>query len=347
MVPEPSLKSVNWVPGMLLTPEHFLEQERFTDDLVGWVLRYASSVTGLVGAGARRVVPPEKRHTHDPDVDLVGFEVFVRSVRGITPSGRIVEVAEPLRGIVPAGEIPRDGYYLTVVHPGSRAESRCGAEDAPARYRHVPYRLELATEPDRYPDALVVARLVDRSDGDGLRVDPDYLPPCASVLAHSRLYANWTQLQAELAELARRVTENHPLVADYIRFVERHHESPTFDRQLLTLVERVAAAVDDCISTTSDPGQSPRTIFGAVELLGARVGLALGLVARDDRFHPLAPDMDDLRKSFRTLPETARDAGFREDHGRAAAQALAVVERIAQVLDAVRHGTKAITSTGI
>jgi len=47
------LTTVNWEHGMLLTPEHFLRQERYMDSALLWVLRYATSHYGLVGGGAR------------------------------------------------------------------------------------------------------------------------------------------------------------------------------------------------------------------------------------------------------------------------------------------------------
>ncbi len=47
------LKSVHWLTGMLLTPQHFERQDRFTEETAGWVLRHAVAHAGLVGGGLR------------------------------------------------------------------------------------------------------------------------------------------------------------------------------------------------------------------------------------------------------------------------------------------------------
>ena len=47
------LDSVNWEHGMLLTPEHFLRQERHFDSMLLWLLRYSTDAYGLVGGGPR------------------------------------------------------------------------------------------------------------------------------------------------------------------------------------------------------------------------------------------------------------------------------------------------------
>ena len=64
------LNSVNWEHGMLLTPEHFLRQERYFDSALLWALRYTTNVFGLVGGGAR--LPESERGAvrHDPIVTV-------------------------------------------------------------------------------------------------------------------------------------------------------------------------------------------------------------------------------------------------------------------------------------
>src|SRR3954467_6573971 len=91
------LTSVNWEFGMLLTPEHFLKQERYLEAQLLWALRYASSSWGLVGGGPR--IPESERGVvkYDPVVSLeedeTGLSITVTQCRAITPSGGIVEIA--------------------------------------------------------------------------------------------------------------------------------------------------------------------------------------------------------------------------------------------------------------
>src|SRR5208282_3056556 len=53
------LNSVNWEHGMLLTPDHFVRQERYFDSSLLWILRYATNSYGLVGGGPR--LPEDER----------------------------------------------------------------------------------------------------------------------------------------------------------------------------------------------------------------------------------------------------------------------------------------------
>src|SRR5262249_61769302 len=65
-----NLGSVNWTQGMLLTPEHFLRQERDFDSALLWAIHYALDGYGLVGSGGR-VEPAERGAAqHDPVINI-------------------------------------------------------------------------------------------------------------------------------------------------------------------------------------------------------------------------------------------------------------------------------------
>jgi hypothetical protein len=51
------LRSVNWISGMLLTPEHFGAQDRYIDSAFGWLLRNAIPATGLLAAASASTPP--------------------------------------------------------------------------------------------------------------------------------------------------------------------------------------------------------------------------------------------------------------------------------------------------
>src|SRR5437868_9495482 len=61
-----SLSSVNWEHGMLLSPDHFLRQERYVDSSLLWILRYATDSHGLVGGGPRVANSERGAVRHDP-----------------------------------------------------------------------------------------------------------------------------------------------------------------------------------------------------------------------------------------------------------------------------------------
>ena len=64
------LNSVNWEHGMLLTPEHFLRQERYFDSAILWMLRYGNPTFGLVGGGPRLPEAERGAVRHDPVVTV-------------------------------------------------------------------------------------------------------------------------------------------------------------------------------------------------------------------------------------------------------------------------------------
>src|SRR5512140_2931826 len=90
------LRSVNWVEGMFLAPDHFLRQERYVESLMLWLLHYVVPAGGLLGGGAR-VAPSERGAARfDPIVEVDEAEdvlrVSVMQCRGLTHGGGIVDV---------------------------------------------------------------------------------------------------------------------------------------------------------------------------------------------------------------------------------------------------------------
>src|ERR1700730_3838645 len=98
------LNSVNWEHGMLLTPDHFLRQERYFDSMLLWALRYTTNAFGLVGGGPRLAEAERGAARYDPIVaiseDEEALNISVTQCRAITPAGCIIE-------IVPVGPIQR------------------------------------------------------------------------------------------------------------------------------------------------------------------------------------------------------------------------------------------------
>ena len=84
--------------GDVLTPEHFLQQDRHNEELVVWLLRYCVPVSGLVGGGVRLDAVEQGLAKLDPKVDLVNdgdrLRVSVLRARAITPSGELIDVDE-------------------------------------------------------------------------------------------------------------------------------------------------------------------------------------------------------------------------------------------------------------
>ncbi len=152
---EAALRSVNWEHGMLLTPEHFLRQEKYLESLAGWSQRYLAAGSGLVGGGIRLPESDLGTVRHDPEVSLSenaeALGISVKRARGLTAAGTIVDVEsvgevharfpkEQLAGVAEA-------LVYVVCEPGERVK----IEGAPDSFnpqmrteRVASYRLALA-----------------------------------------------------------------------------------------------------------------------------------------------------------------------------------------------------------
>jgi hypothetical protein len=90
------LRSVHWEHGMLLTPEHFLRQERYVDSTLLWLLRYGTPVYGLVGTGPRVEPAVRGAATYDPVIDVHDHadvvKVSVSQCRGLSAAGDIIDI---------------------------------------------------------------------------------------------------------------------------------------------------------------------------------------------------------------------------------------------------------------
>ena len=91
------LRSVNWSQGMFLTPDHFLQQERYLDSMFLWILRYALPSHGLIGGGPRVDATERGAARYDPvvEIDDAGdtLKITVTQCRGLTPGGNFVDTS--------------------------------------------------------------------------------------------------------------------------------------------------------------------------------------------------------------------------------------------------------------
>src|SRR5262245_32909708 len=154
---EINLGSVNWTQGMLLTPEHFLRQEKYFDSALLWAIHYALDGYGLVGSGGR--AEPAERGTakHDPviniDDDGEEVKVSVGQCRGLSPAGDIIEISpsNAIDNSFPKSQIEGHqevGVYIVCAPHDKTVEN--GYED-PANpqiksTRRQRYRLQLRSE---------------------------------------------------------------------------------------------------------------------------------------------------------------------------------------------------------
>jgi hypothetical protein len=346
------LRSVNWVTGMLLTPEHFVRQDGYIDESLGWMLRYCVPGAGLVGGGVRLDSGQRGLAGFDPRVDVsddgTSVRIAVVQARGITPSGEIIEVTpeDTVRTELRKGELAGAHELLVyLVHTGEREDdpASVGSDDFnpdQAALRRPKYRVSLGADADAIAHAIAVGQLRRASETLAFELDGGFVPACATVLAHSALYAAWTRLQSEIKLLAGRFAELHRTVARYADQIAQRGVDVRGDQDILAFIERAVLALDACAYDTLDPAMAPHRFFQQVDRAGRRVALALDLSAHTRDYFQLLAGADAsynaLLEEERTLLASSREAGARDDLRRAIAgaeQTLGSVRRLVEALE--------------
>lgn len=273
-----ALTAVNWEHGMLLTPEHFLRQERYVDSSLLWALRYATSAFGLVGGGARLAENERGAVRHDPIVtlseDQESISISVTQCRALTPAGCIIE-------ITPEGALHRrflkaelegvsqTGIYITssphekeiVDGPVDEANPQMRTE------RRNLYRLSLMVSAQDAPYSVAVARIRRAQVGAGYEKDRSYIPPSTSMASFSDLTAGWRKIVEEISALADRYLELNRAMQQYLVLFRERGIDTELDRETLAFVNRMVVALEDCIFEILDPTQPPQLFFSRLKRL--------------------------------------------------------------------------------
>lgn len=300
------LNSVNWEHGMLLTPEHFLRQERYVDSLIGWALRYATNAAGLVGGGPRILESELGAARFDPVVSLHEDEesltVTVTQCRGLTSGGVVIEIdsSNPVTRTFPKTEL--DGVQETPIYLVCDPREKEPVDGAPDEYnpqmqteRRASIRLSLRVSADRAAYALVAAQIRRQRYGAGFEKNTEFIPACTTMAGHSELAAGYRKIVEELTFLAERYAELHRAMREYlVLFTERGIETEV-DTQTVAFVDRMVASLEDCVYEALDYTQTPQRFFGQLR-----------------RFVHSAAVAFDLTPGMQTYYETLKEAGETE-----------------------------------
>ncbi len=346
------LRSVNWISGMLLTPEHFDGQDRHIAATFGWLLRHTVAASGLVGGGLRLDAAERGLAAHDPRLEVSDdgrtVAVTVLQARGITGRGGPVEIAPAtaVRGETPKAELAgAREVFVYVVRSGDWEEDpqSVGADQANptmAAYRRPRYEVLFGVPADRLGNALVVGRLRRASESLAFDRDTQFIPACATMLAHSELFAGWSRVQAELGLLGGDFGELHRAVARYAEQVSRRGVDSRPDTDVLAFTERAVLALDHCASETSDPAIAPVRFFEQVDRLGRRVALALDLSSSTQSYFQTLAGADasygDLMEEERGVLAARRESGARDDLRQALARADDTLRRLRRLVEALQ-----------
>lgn len=280
------LTSVNWEHGMLLTPDHFLRQERYFDAGLLWTLRYATSGFGLVGGGPRLAEAERGAVRHDPvisvDEDEESLNIAVTQCRAITPAGCIVEISpdHPVTHRFPRADLEgltETGIYI-VCDP-ERKEITDGPVDEfnpqMMTERLLAYRLAVRLSAQEAPYAVAVSRLRRQKYGSGFEKDSGYIPPCTTITSLSELTSAWRKIVDAVDLLTERYTELHRAMREFLVLFSERGIDTEVDTETLTFVDRMVVALQNCAYELLDPLQPPQRFFGNLRrfLHGAAVYL--------------------------------------------------------------------------
>lgn len=273
-----SLGSVNWEHGMLLTPAHFLRQEKFFEAGLLWVLRYATNAYGLVGGGPRLPEAERGAVRNDPivvvDEDEQSVGIAVTQCRALTPAGCIVEI-EPQHSVqrrfakTELENVAESLIYL-VADPAEKQVYDGPVDEFNPQMqteRRPLYVLSLQVHPDSAPYAVAVGKLRRQRYGTGYEKDPAFIPACTSMASYSELAAAWRKIVDSVTLLTERYTELNRAMREFlVLFTERGIDTQT-DADTASFVERMTVALHNCIYDLIDPLQPPQQFFGKLRRL--------------------------------------------------------------------------------
>jgi hypothetical protein len=344
-------KAVNWTTGMLLTPQHFLRQDQYAEEQVAWLLRYCNPATGLVGGGLRLDAVDQGLARFDPKVEIQNdsdvLRVGVLRARGITPGGELVEVDESqvVRGDFPRSSLAGVADVLVyLVRPGPKEPDPASIGHDPANPNQAAlsrqkYEVRLGIPAELSAQSLIVAKLRRASETLGFERDGEYIPPCASLLAHTSLYHAAIKLQSEIRLLVNEFQLVHEKSGQYAERIAARGVDVRTDLDVRAFVERAVLALETAAYETADLGVAPSRFFQQIERAGRIAALALNLSSSTRQFFKDLGQVDagygDLLAAEQQSLAVQRELDRREELKPLVARASETLQRLRQLIEAL------------
>jgi predicted component of type VI protein secretion system len=266
------LRSVHWEHGMLLTPEHFLRQERYIDSTLLWMLRYGTQTYGLVGAGAR-VEPAERGAArYDPVVDVLDdgevVKVSVSQCWGLSWAGDIIEI-DPSQAVHQSfpkrdleGQRELGIYVVCTPHDkivDDTLEDPANPQMQAARRRR--FRVQLGVSAAEAPHSLLLGHVQKPERSLWYEKASGFIPLCTTLASHSELTRAWERLKEQLVQLTDRYTTLHKAILEYISSASQRDINTRQDDETLQFVGRMVVTLESCAHEILDPLQPPQRFF--------------------------------------------------------------------------------------
>ena len=221
---------VNWVNGMKIRKEHFIQQDNaFEDKLQGVFSSFLNRFNyGLLPswdgeAGSCKVVFQVSNQSR--------LEVDVQQLRAVTPGGVLIELLQEIRPLSFSIQVDEEieaakkgdaaDYYvlLTVDAFNRQAYGTPDPEEEPPRYPFAghAFKANLMAVRDMpkenvLPWSLCIGKVAFTSDA--IEINEDYIPPCASMQSHQKLIdfglsaeKFFNQLELNVISIIRKIRE--------------------------------------------------------------------------------------------------------------------------------------------
>jgi hypothetical protein len=108
---------------------------------------------------------------------------------------------------------------------------------------------------------VVVGRIRRQKYGAGYEKDAEFIPACTAMSSYSELTSSWRKIVDSVRLLAERYTALHQAMREFlVLFTERGIETAV-DVETMRFVDRMVAALHDCVYDIIDPVQPPQKFF--------------------------------------------------------------------------------------
>ena len=273
---------VNWIDGMKINKNHFIAQDDAWKDAL-------HAVGSLSTSPLRFGILPSSSAGEDNFNVKISIDnqntlrVAVLGCQAVTPGGLMISLpatnpANPEKDGVPAISLTfpetRDEsiwWVILIIHPFERQPG--GSPDLtenPPRYPHVlpVYTVELVSDSQYnqysfHPYAVTIGKLT--ANGNIIRVDHDYIPPCYSINASPDL----VNLHAELDQF---MSTLEILASQIIQKIYKRNQQNDISELVMFLCDRIMLHLGQAITALRWMmiHESPAALFASVASL-ARV----------------------------------------------------------------------------
>ncbi len=216
-------RSVNWVDGMKISSDHFVQTDNFIQDMV------RDSNTIALNNNNFGLLPPFSGENTSMDIQITErasnqIQVKIKQCNAITAEGYRIRISPTALGeelvfnhyftqeqLTDAVETY---YIILTVNPHERvATGKADAEETPLRYPEIDSFYGITILPASQISAknnhyLEVGKLTRSSAG--IQLITDYIPPCTAILSHNDLikyYESFSSLLNDFQLLSFRIID--------------------------------------------------------------------------------------------------------------------------------------------